>query len=190
MTALINDRFILLPSHINLTRERLHYRDLLTYITIRSFNNENEGICTPTYDKIVERSGMSRKFISKSIKRLQRSGYLEVTRSSTRRACNQYSLQKVLAFSPIPHSIFAADDLTANQRAMLITLRQFFDSISLELYVGNLASMAKLLDVSYKTIYTQYVALVASGYIEEVFKTYKSRKSRKIIRLSEKLNWK
>ena len=187
MPSIIN-RFVLLPSYINLKKEGLHYRDLLIYLTIRSFNNIETDLCIPSYDTISERSGMSKKFVSGSLKRLEKSSYLEIDRSDRRKVSNRYSFKKTQAFSRIPYEIFKVDDLTATQKAMLITLRQCFDSGSLEL-MYDLQTVCQLLDMTYRTVYPLYIALIKLGYIEKRIKVYKSGRKRVVVTLTEKVNW-
>ena len=50
--------------------------------------------------------------------------------------------------------------------------------------------MAEMLGLTYKTVYTQYKALVTKGYIHELAIIRKSGRTNKKILLSDKLNWK
>ncbi|PTQ96838.1 helix-turn-helix protein [Mucilaginibacter yixingensis] len=185
----INKQFVLLPSDIALTKEGLHYKDLLTYITIRSFLNSKNDLCMPSYESIADRSGMSKKFIGQSIIRLERAGYLKVERSQKRRASNRYSFRDHECFCQIPYEFFEIDDLTANEKAMLLGVRECFDSTNLEFFVGDLANAALMLDVTYRTVYVQFKSLIDKGYIEKVTIPYKSGGERKVTRLTSKINW-
>ena len=190
MSSEFNDRFILLPSINTKAMQGLHYKDLLTYITIRSYNNSTTDWCIPSLDTISERAGMNKKTIIKSIKRLERAGYLEVKRTIKRRESNEYKFARVNVFCQIPYSLFDVDELNSSQKAMLLCLRQCFDNINLECMPGSLSNMAIMLGLTYKTVYTQYKILLERGYINELATIRKSGKTKKIIQLSEKLNWK
>lgn len=187
--AQLNDRFILLPSYIDLGKKGLHYKDLLTYVSIRSFYNSKTGTCKPSYDTIARVSGMTKKFLTESIKRLEQSGYLTVRRSQKKRTSNQYSFKEVDSFNRIPYGILEADDLTSYQKAMLLALRQCVESLTLQFMHSDINTLSALLQLSYKTVYTQYNALVGKGYISKVDKTYKHGFSRTTAFLSDKINW-
>src|SRR4051812_7665013 len=101
-------RFVLLPNYLNIKKLGLQYRDLLTYITIRSFLNSSTDLCKPSYETIVKMSGTSKRFISESIKRLKLSGLLKVTNSGKPRGSNYYSFEKCESFSRIPYDVFEA----------------------------------------------------------------------------------
>ena len=177
-----------MPSYIGLYKEGLHYKDLLNYITIRSFNNEGRGLCIPSYDTIADKSGLSKNYISASIKRLEQAGYISVERSSKAKSSNRYSFKDVDAFCRIPYDIFDMNDMNPTQKAMLIALRVCFDSNSLEV-MFNLTTCAELIGVSYRTLYPQYNSLIKKGYIEKAVKISKSGRKRKVMRLTNKVNW-
>lgn len=189
MTPQFNDRFVLLPSYNNFSKIGLHYKDLLTYISIRSFNNGQIDLCIPSLDTISKRSGMNKRTTMQSIIRLQRSGFLKVKKSNKKKVSNEYEFIKCNVFCQIPYTIFDAEDLSYSQKAMLIALRQLFDSVNLKSY-NNLSDMAFMLGLTYKTVYTQYKSLVKNGYIEEETITKVSGQKKKIITLSSKINWK
>jgi DNA-binding MarR family transcriptional regulator len=190
MSATYNDRFVLLPLTNQLSKDGLHYKDLLTYITIRSFNNADIDYCIPSLNTISDRSGMNKKTIMQSINRLEKSGMLKVTKSDKKRVSNVYKFPICKVFYQIPYEVFNADDLTYSQKAMLVFMRQCFDSINLEAMSTNIRTWVFILGVSYKTLYTQFVQLVAKGYIEKYTKTSRSGYKRLIVRLTDKLNWK
>lgn len=190
MSPETNNQFVLLPAINQLSQDGLHYKDLLTYVAIRSFNNNETDDCLPGLDTISRRSGMNKKTTMESIKRLQRSGLLKVTKSTKKRVSNRYEFKKCDSFLQIPYSIFKTGDLTFNQRAMLIFIRQCFDSVNLECLCKSLISMSEFLGVTYKVLHCQFSVLVAKGYIEKTIIQYDSSTSRTIIKLTDKLNWK
>jgi DNA-binding MarR family transcriptional regulator len=183
-----SNRFVLLPSYINLTKEGLHYKDLLIYIAIRSHANSFTNLCIPSFYTIAEKSGTSKKYVSQSIKRLEKAGYLYIDRSAKLKVSNKYTFKQAEAFARIPYDLFELHDLNANQKAMLIALRQCFDSSSLEM-MYDLKTTCLLLDLTYRTIYPMYSALIKTGYIEKFTKQYKSGRKKTVIRLTDKINW-
>ncbi len=184
----INRRFVAMPDFLNLTKQKLKYLDALTYITIRSFHNSTSGLCHPAYETIAERADLSRSFIITSVKRLEEAGFLNITHSKRKHTCNQYQFGELPRFERIPYELFKAD-LTANQKAMLLCIRQFFNEGPL-LTTRTIAEFAKHLGISYKTVYSQVVVLISKGFINETHVLYKDKnKSSKYLKLSDAINW-
>jgi DNA-binding MarR family transcriptional regulator len=125
----------------------------------------------------------------KSIKRLADAKLIKIIPAKRKKACNHYEFADCDAFTQIPYSIFEAENLTFNQKAMLVALRQCFDSFKLRSMVNTYTDMAASLGVSYKTVYTQYKELVKKGYIAETTKEYATGNKSLIITLTDKLDW-
>ncbi len=190
MSPETNNQFVLLPAINQLSQDGLHYKDLLTYVAIRSFNNNETDDCLPGLDTISRRSGMNKKTTMESIKRLELSGLLKVTKSTKKHVSNRYQFKKCSSFLQIPYSVFKTDDLTFNQRAMLVFIRQCFDSVNLECLCRSIKAISEFLGVTYKVLHCQFNVLIAKGYIEKSTKLYDCGDSRVIIKLTDKLNWK
>ncbi|NVM64505.1 hypothetical protein FHW88_002794 [Mucilaginibacter sp. SG538B] len=185
----MNTRFVLLPCNISLIKDGLHYLDLLIYVAIRSFQNGGTGLCKPSFETIAARAGVSKKLVSMSIKRLERSGHLIVKRSPKKKVANLYAFKETDAFAQIPYDIFDSHDLTSYEKAMLLAIRQCFNNHSLVLY-GNLSFIEDMTGLKYKVIYTQFRKLVDKQYILEVKKGRDSGRVAKEFHLAEKINWK
>jgi DNA-binding MarR family transcriptional regulator len=145
-------------------------------------------LCIPSYDTIATKSRTSKKYVSASIKKLEKAGYLIIDRSSKLKVSKKYSFKGTDSFSRIPYEVLDLPDLTANQRGMLLAVRQYFDSHSLELYV-DLTTLCTLLDLTYRTVYPVYAALIKKGYIEKYTKVSKNGSKRIVVRLTDKVNW-
>ena len=178
----VNRRFIAMPDFLNLTKENLKTIDILTYVTVRSFHNSKNGKCYPSYEKIMERSGMSRGTIASSIKRLEASGHFKVNHSNRQGTCNQYEFGRLEHFQRIPYEIFDADDLSKYEKALLLCLRPLFVN-GLLVYFGTIISLGGLLGLSYQQIYKPYKALIDKGYLVVKGTT------KHIIYLKSKIDW-
>ncbi|MEZ2339404.1 helix-turn-helix domain-containing protein [Mucilaginibacter sp. RCC_168] len=177
-----------MPDFLNLNQQNIKYLDALTYVTIRSFHNSTTGLCYPAYETIADKAGMSRSFIINSVKRLEKGGFLNITHSKKKHTCNQYHFDKEPRFERIPYELLDAD-LSANQKAMLICLRQFFNEGPLS-STKTITDFAKLLGISYKTVYSQFIELIAKGFINEKYKIMKGQtKSLIWLKLSDKIDW-
>lgn len=155
-----------MPDFLLINKKKLKYLDALTYVTIRSFYNTDDGYGYPSYEKIMELSGLGRTFLSESIKRLETAKFLKITHSKAKGTCNQYHFDKLDHFERIPYEFFEIKELTVYQKAMFLCLRQFFIHGKLQC-ADSITTIAKWLGVSYKQVRSNYNALLAKGYIKE-----------------------
>ena len=173
MTFVINSgtptpqrRFIKMPL-FNFHNSNLKYMDVLVYVAIKSYDNK-EGRCFPSHETIGERAGISRDFVIDSIKRLESERYLSVYRhekfkAPNRSYSNNYYFPEVEVFNPIPYEIFKATDLTGNEKAMLLLLRQFANS-SIDIF-ASMDDFVNVLGLTKQTIYKKYNTLLKKGYL-------------------------
>lgn len=155
-------QFVITPNITLLREKKLQYLDLLTYFAIRKHLNTKSKIAYPSLDTIATLSGLSRKFIIASIKRLEKANLVTVYRAIKK--ANQYSFPEVTSFQMIPEALLQDTNLTTQEKAILICLRQFFYSDSL-MSTYNLQDIAKSLDLSYDLIQRQTASLKRKGYI-------------------------
>jgi len=160
-----------MPNIFNFKNKTLKTIDVLIYVTIRSFHNSENNNCYPSYEKIMERSGLSRGTVAKCIKRLEICGNLDIIHSRREGTCNQYSFPKFELFNRIPYELFEAKDLTSYEKAMLLCLRPFFIH-DLLMYSGSIKSLSEALKLSYQQVYKPYKSLIAKGYLVEKGKNY------------------
>jgi DNA-binding MarR family transcriptional regulator len=132
---------------------------------------------------------MSKKYVLQSVARLERSGLIKVERSTKKHTSNRYTFKESKYFNQIPYEVLEQADLSATQIAMLVALRRFFNSNTLQLEITRMTEIAKLLGLTYKTVYTQYKSLITAGYIVETEKVLKSGIKKTVTLLSDKVNW-
>jgi DNA-binding MarR family transcriptional regulator len=183
-------QFIAMPDFLNLKQQNLKYLDALTYVAIRSFDSNEKEYCYPSYEKIMERSGLGRTFISQSIKRLENASLLKVEHSKREGTCNRYYFGRLEHYEILSYDIlFRTDNLTTHEKAMLICLRQFFVHGNLSChYTKNI--IKDMLGVTYQQLYKPLSALIAKRYIREVSRLYKtSSKASVHYKLTEKIKW-
>ena len=77
-------QYVPIPYLLHLPQQCLQYKDILTYVALRSFDNELHE-CFPRHDTIALKAGMSRKFVIQSIKRLELANLITVKRSKKQR---------------------------------------------------------------------------------------------------------
>lgn len=184
-----NHRFIMKPKFNNLSENGLIYKDILTYVAIRSYYNSKVKYCYPSYKTLAKRSGLGSKFLSQSIKRLEKAGYLEVWRMGKTRVSHCYKFKENGVFQKIPYAVLDCVGLTTHEKSMLLLLREYFnDSLECSLSISEIASSSGL---SYRTLHNQLEALILKGYIlQEIVESLESQTVSKGFRLSNKIAWK
>lgn len=175
-------RFIIKPLFNNFNTTNLNYRDVLTFVTIKSFDNHQHE-CFPSQETIATLSGLSKSFIIESVERLEQNKALSIYRSGrytaqNRSEVNKYFFPHITVYNQIPYQIFEADDLKPCEKAMLLLLRQF-QSCGNEIY-GSINEYSDMLGLTYNAIYKQYKSLVSKGYLDNTLIKQKRTKLLKI----------
>jgi DNA-binding MarR family transcriptional regulator len=198
----LQDRFVTIPPFLKLRENKLKYLDALVYAALKSFNSQYADIswfrpnrlheegCFPSYDTICKQSGLSRATVVASIKRLEAAKFITVTRSNKLKVVNHYWFPDLDQSYTIPFKLFRSDDLSPNEKAMLICLRQFYIGDGLNcMFTEVIAEIAKHLGVTYRTVHCQYIKLVEKGYVIDKTELYKDQYERRVIKLTDKLCW-
>ncbi|MCX3266465.1 helix-turn-helix domain-containing protein [Pedobacter agri] len=159
-------QFVALPRITKLNELKIRYVDILTYTALKSFNGE-EG-CFPSYESIAERATCSRNFIVASIKRLERSGLINIRKNRKRVVrdrlpVNEYTFKRYDTFNAIPYEIFDID-INLYDKAMLLVIQQFFYEGTIRPFY-TLNRIASELGVSTKIVYQRFQSLVDLGYV-------------------------
>jgi hypothetical protein len=185
--------YVPVPDVLKVTDKHLQYLDMLTYASMRSFDNPVNG-CFAMHETIGKRAGLSKSFIIESVKRLEKAGLITVDRSEKKRVSNHYFFATVDAgfkwsCSQIPTRIFQVADLTSNEKAMLICIRQFYYHGKHTCLYGH-KFYAKWLGLSLDTVRKQFSSVIRKGYVIRPQKLVKhGGKSALRYLLSDKLNW-
>ena len=156
-----------MPDFLFLKTKKIKYLDALTYVSIRYHNNNDREYAHPSYERIAEVSGLGRTFVVDSVKRLELAGFLTITHSKRQGRCNRYHFGKLDHFERIPPALLKVTDLSPNEKAMLICLRQFLNH-GLHSSADKVSDFARHLGVGYRAVDRQFKGLLAKGYVEEV----------------------
>lgn len=107
----------------NMTKSgELTPKDLLVYVTIKSFMNKDSKECFPSLDTIVEISGISKPTVRKSIEVLKKEKYLSVRIDGRR---NVYSFNSYKTFEPFSYDFVRDKTIEPNIKAYIIATQQF-----------------------------------------------------------------
>lgn len=179
--------FIYKPNFGNLADKGLQYKDVITYIGIRSFYNEKDKFCFPSYRTLVKRIGCSIKFLRESIERLQTSGYLQILKVSSMRPRHYYKFEDVGTFTRIPFEMLTDDELKIGEKATLAVLQEYCSSGVSYTKLEDVAIQAGL---SFRTLTSNFQTLLLKGYVVEYFfEDLLNSTVVKTFRLTTKLKW-
>lgn len=153
-------QFVIIPS-LSLIEQKIQYLDLLTYAAVRRFINPS-GVAFPSLEKISEKAGLGREFVITSLKRLEAAGLINIHKQVKK--VNNYTFPKVEKFEKLPFELLDDENLSSQEKATLICLRQHFYSDSLTT-AYNLQELAERLNLSYATIQRQIASLKKKNYI-------------------------
>ena len=158
-------RYVLIPNLGNLTEYGLHYKDLLTYTTIRSYYNTKDKFCFPSYIALATRSGLSKKFISESIKRLECASLLQVWKIGKFHVRHCYRFDETRELRKVPFELLSVTDLTVSEKCILLLLSEFelvlLDSEDVIEQVAHNGGLVK------RTVSRHVKSLILKGYLVE-----------------------
>lgn len=154
---------VIKPIFGNLKEQNLSYKDILTYITIRSFHNSVNKCCYPSYNEISKLSGLSIKVIKPSIKRLEEAGYLTVKEVAKNWAKRVYLFEYDNLFQDVSLQHLFHDDLSVNEKAFLLLILEYAMDDSYD----SPKDISIKSGVSYGTCNQLFKSLRSKGYVEE-----------------------
>ncbi|HEY3369393.1 MAG TPA: hypothetical protein VGK10_01015 [Prolixibacteraceae bacterium] len=139
----------------------LKFRDMLTYFTIRSYLNTKDKRCYPGIRAIAAKSKLSHRFVCESKNRLVLSGLIE----DKDKVKKSYSFTEFTEFKSIPVDILNEVELSPEEIALLIRIRQYFLDPSFE-SITPCKQIAENIGLTYETLKKYYDSLFDKGYIK------------------------
>lgn len=151
-----------LTPNINLVTMGLECKDILTYITIRSFINGKTKECYPSIRSIAAKGELDAVFISKSLIRLVKAGLITIAKGDYNKS-NRYYFEDVKLFKSIPTDILEVKGLSPSEKALMICIRQFFkDERLTSIYLQP--EMAERLGMNFHTFLNKYTVIKKKGF--------------------------
>jgi len=181
-------QFVTIPYITSQLLEEIHYKDVLIYAVLKSFKNNETDLCCPSNEVVAKIANVGRNFVRQSLIRLEEAKLIFIDRSEKIKVVHHYHFARLNLYNRIPVGVLKAN-LTANQKAILICLAQFFFGEGIRI-PRNIKDKANRLGMSYKMLYSQYIPLVEQGFIIETVRHYKFSDQSKIYHeLSDKFEW-
>lgn len=116
-----NKKHIQLPNNL-IKVETITPKDLLVYLTIKTYENWETHEAFPSMETIAQDLGCDKRTVSASIKRLEKSEFLSIKKKGRG---NVYTFKKYLHFEPFSLEFLKNPDLTITEKAYLVAQQQF-----------------------------------------------------------------
>ena len=142
-------------------------KDLVIYLTIKKYMNNETKMAFPSLQTISNDSGASINTVRKCIKNLENYGYIEVIKNNR---VNNYKFKKYDAFEPFSYAFLDKDDLTFTEKAYLIAAQQYMYKESGEGKISySTRELSKKINMPESTIRKCDQSLEAKDYLQIVY---------------------
>ena len=159
-------KHVQLPNNMTVTKE-LDPKDLLIYVTIKSFSNSKTLQCNPSLETIVKKSGVSKPTVRKSIKKLEELNYIEVKKLGRG---NDYRFNPHKNFEPFSYEFLEKEDLTPNEKAYIIATQQYMykDIEGKGKMTYSYSEIADKINLSYNSVVKYNKSLEDKGFLNVI----------------------
>lgn len=141
-------------------------KDLLIYMAIRRYMNNATRKAFPSLKTIAEKASASINTVRKSIAKLEESGFIELTKSTTDARQVIYYFPENKNFEPFSYSFLDNTDLSFTEKAYLAATQQFmFKNNNVGTTLFSNEELSKKINMPIKTIYKCDSALKDKGYL-------------------------
>ena len=175
----MNKQHVQLPN--NMTLETiLTPQDLLVYISIKRYMNNETKEAFPSLQTIAEKCGASIPTIRKCIKRLEEGKYIEVTKKGRSQI---YKFLKYDNFEPFSYEFLDKEDLSFTEKSYIIASQQYMFKENGNGKIGlSNQELSEKINMSKPTISRCNKSLETKGYLDII----KARKHESGITINEK----
>ena len=175
----MNKQHVQLPN--NMTLETiLTPQDLLVYVSIKRYMNNETKEAFPSLQTIAEKCGASIPTIRKCIKRLEEGKYIEVTKKGRSQI---YKFLKYNNFEPFSYEFLDKEDLSFTEKAYQLASQQYqFKENGMGKISMSNKELAEKINMSESTISRCNKSLEAKGYLDII----KAKKHESGITINEK----
>ena len=173
----MNKQHVQLPNNMT---PILTPQDLLVYISIKRYMNNETKEAFPSLQTIAEKCGASIPTIRKCIKRLEEGKYIEVTKKGRSQI---YKFLKYNNFEPFSYEFLDKEDLSFTEKAYQLASQQYqFKENGMGKISMSNKELAEKINMSESTISRCNKSLEAKGYLDII----KAKKHESGITINEK----
>lgn len=154
---------IQLPNNMT-NKEDITPKDLLIYVTIKSFMNKDTLSCFPSIATIVKKSGVSKPTVLKGILKLQAAGYIRIGKY---KRSNLYTFSRYKNFEPFSYDFLNRTDISTEEKSLIIAEQQhmFKDTEGFGKISYTDLELSKKINMSYPSIVKYHKSLEEKGFL-------------------------
>lgn len=162
----ISKQHVQLPNNMT-SKDDITPKDLLIYVTIKSFMNKETLSCFPAITTIVKKSGVSKPTVLKGILKLQEAGYLRIGKY---KRSNLYTFSKYKNFEPFSYDFLNRTDISTEEKSLIIAEQQhmFKDTEGFGKISYTDLELSKKINMSYASIVKHHKSLEDKGFLTVV----------------------
>lgn len=161
-----NKQHVQLPNNMT-HNDDINPKDLLVYTTIKRYMNKETKSCFPSINTIVEKSGVSKPTVLKSIDKLQKANYIKVGKIGRN---NLYTFNSYKNFEPFSYEFLDRTDLTTGEKALIVAEQQlmFKDNEGFGKISYTDLELSNKINMSYNSIVKYHKSLEKKGFLTTV----------------------
>ena len=161
-----NKQHVQLPNNMTYNDD-INPKDLLVYTTIKRYMNKETKSCFPSINTIVEKSGVSKPTVLKSIDKLQKANYIKVGKIGRN---NLYTFNSYKNFEPFSYEFLDRTDLTTGEKALIVAEQQlmFKDNEGFGKISYTDLELSNKINMSYNSIVKYHKSLEKKGFLTTV----------------------
>lgn len=144
------ENFFLQPNVKSLKDINLNYKDLLVYAVLRSYRNKDTNSAYPSLNTISKKTKINQVSLRQALERLQGAKLITIFKGKYK-TTNMYIFNELVRFKMIPVSLLDKEDISTEEKATLVSIRQFFHDDSLATSY-NLTQISEILGIDYNTL--------------------------------------
>lgn len=161
-----NKQHVQLPNNMTINDE-LNPKDLLVYVTIKKYMNKETKSCFPSIALIVEKSGVSKPTVLKTINKLKDFKYITVEKQGR---SNLYIFNSYKNFEPFSYDFLDNKDITTEEKALIIAEQQYMfkDQKGFGKISYSDLELSDKINMSYGSIIKHHKSLEQKGYLTTI----------------------
>lgn len=157
-----NKQHVQVPN--NMGKSDLTANDLLVYVSIKRYMNNETKTCFPSQETICKNSGLSKPTILKSIDKLKQENYITVYKEGRK---NVYKFNPHKNFEPFSYEFLDNENLTSGEKAYVMITQQFMfkDEEGIGKVTFSNKELGEKINMSHDTIERYDKKLEEKGYL-------------------------
>lgn len=161
-----NKQHVQLPNNMT-HNDDINPKDLLVYTAIKRFMNKETKSCFPSINTIVEKSGVSKPTVLKSIIKLQNANYIKIGKMGR---SNLYTFNSYKSFEPFSYDFLDRTDLSTGEKSIIVAEQQlmFKENEGFGKITYTDLELSHKINMSYNSIVKYHKSLEKKGFLTTI----------------------